>query len=97
MCISKLKIYAQEAQEANRAYEICVEDNGIGFDEKYLDKGFLPFQRLHGRGSEYEGVGMGLAICQKIAERHSGQITARSEPGRGSMFVVRLPAGKEAT
>ncbi|MFO7461474.1 MAG: ATP-binding protein, partial [Desulfatiglandales bacterium] len=66
-------------------------DNGIGFDEKYLDKIFVPFQRLHGRGA-YGGVGMGLAICKKIVERHGGEITAKSEPGRGSAFIVTLPA-----
>jgi signal transduction histidine kinase len=67
-----------------------VEDNGIGFDEKYLDRIFVMFQRLHGRSS-YEGTGMGLAICRKIVDRHGGQITARSAPGQGSTFVVTLP------
>jgi signal transduction histidine kinase len=66
-----------------------VQDNGIGFDEKYLDRLFQPFQRLHGRG-EYEGSGIGLAICRKIAERHGGSITARSTPGEGSTFIVTL-------
>jgi signal transduction histidine kinase len=69
---------------------IVVEDNGIGFDEKYLDRIFNVFQRLHGRG-EYEGTGMGLAICRKIVERHDGGITARSAPGRGATFLVTLP------
>jgi signal transduction histidine kinase len=68
-----------------------VEDNGIGFDEQYLDKIFLPFQRLHGRG-EYGGVGMGLAICKKITERHGGELKAKSAPGKGAVFVVTLPA-----
>jgi PAS domain S-box-containing protein len=68
---------------------IIVEDNGIGFDEKYLDRIFTPFQRLHARG-EYEGSGIGLAICRKIAERHGGTITARSAPGRGATFIVTL-------
>ena len=90
-----VKIYAQEVRDANGAYEICVEDNGIGFDEKYLDKIFHPFQRLHGRGSDYEGVGMGLAICKKIVERHGGEITARSESGKGSTFMVRFPEEKK--
>ncbi|MEW6667512.1 MAG: ATP-binding protein [Thermodesulfobacteriota bacterium] len=71
--------------------QITVEDNGIGFDEKDLDRIFAPFQRLHGRSSRYEGAGMGLAICRKIVERHGGSITARSRPGQGSTFVVTLP------
>jgi light-regulated signal transduction histidine kinase (bacteriophytochrome) len=70
--------------------QIRVEDNGIGFDEKYSERIFNPFQRLHGR-SAYEGVGMGLAICRKIAERHSGSISAKSTPGAGSIFTVTLP------
>ena len=60
--------------------QITVADNGIGFDEKYLDRIFHVFQRLHGR-SAYEGTGVGLAVCRKIVERHGGSITARSTPG----------------
>ncbi len=70
--------------------EITVEDDGIGFEETYLDRIFEVFQRLHGR-DEYEGTGMGLAICRKIVERHGGQITARSTLGRGATFIVTLP------
>ncbi len=70
--------------------EIIVEDNGIGFEETYLDRIFELFQRLHGR-DEYEGTGMGLAICRKIVERHGGAITAKSKPGEGSAFIVMLP------
>jgi len=70
--------------------EILVKDNGIGFDEKYMERIFLPFQRLHGR-SEYEGSGMGLAICQKIVQRHQGELTAQSQPGKGSIFIVKIP------
>lgn len=70
--------------------QIIVEDNGIGFDEKYLDRIFNVFQRLHSR-SEYEGTGMGLTICRKIAERHHGSITATSQPGYGASFMVTLP------
>jgi len=70
--------------------KICVEDNGIGFDEKYLDRLFAPFQRLHGR-NEFEGTGMGLAICNRIVERHGGSIEASSTPGNGARFTVTLP------
>jgi signal transduction histidine kinase len=70
--------------------QITVQDDGIGFDEKYLDRIFNVFQRLHGRG-EYEGTGMGLAICRKIVERHGGTITAESTPGRGAAFLITLP------
>ncbi len=70
--------------------KIVVQDNGIGFEEKYLDKVFTVFQRLHGR-SEYEGSGIGLAVCRKIVERHGGAITARSELNKGSTFFVTLP------
>jgi light-regulated signal transduction histidine kinase (bacteriophytochrome) len=73
--------------------QITVEDNGIGFDEKYVDRIFAMFQRLHSR-SEYEGTGIGLAICRKIAEHHGGQITARSVPGQGSTFIVTIPANQ---
>jgi PAS domain S-box-containing protein len=71
-------------------YTIFVEDNGIGFDEKYLDRIFTPFQRLHGRGT-YDGTGIGLAICRKIVDRHRGSITAKSMSGKGTTFVVSLP------
>lgn len=79
-----------ETEEDLRWCEIIVKDNGIGFDEKYLDRIFNVFQRLHGR-SEYEGTGMGLAICRKIVERHRGSITAQSETGKGTSFIVTLP------
>ena len=69
-------------------------DNGIGFDEKYLDRIFTPFQRLHGRG-EYEGTGIGLAVCRKIVERHGGSLTAQSKPGEGSTFTATLPVIQE--
>lgn len=70
--------------------ELTVQDNGIGFDEKYLDKIFAVFTRLHGR-QEYEGTGIGLAVCRRIVDRHGGSITARSQPGQGATFIVRLP------
>ncbi|GAB4174732.1 MAG: hypothetical protein Fur006_04740 [Coleofasciculaceae cyanobacterium] len=95
-----IKIYSQQLldqkwqppEEINRATacQIFIEDNGIGFDKKYLDRIFNAFQRLHGR-SEYEGTGMGLAICRKIVERHDGKITAQSLIGHGSLFIITLP------
>ncbi|MCH8157480.1 MAG: HAMP domain-containing protein, partial [Nitrospinae bacterium] len=71
-------------------WEIRVQDNGIGFDEKYAERIFKLFERLHGR-SAYRGTGIGLAICQKIAHNHHGNITATSKPGEGSTFIVTLP------
>jgi two-component system sensor kinase FixL len=76
--------------EGEDAWELAVADNGIGFEEVYLDRIFNLFQRLHGR-NEYEGTGIGLAICRKIVERHHGRITARSHLGQGSTFLVQLP------
>jgi len=70
--------------------ELTVQDNGIGFEEKYLDRIFAVFQRLHGR-QEYEGTGIGLAGCRRIVDRHGGSITAKSKPGEGATFVVMLP------
>ena len=69
---------------------LSVADNGIGFEEKYLDRIFTIFQRLHGKQA-YEGTGVGLAVCRRIAERHGGKITARSTPGQGAEFLVTLP------
>lgn len=69
--------------------EITVTDNGIGFEEKYAERIFAPFERLHGR--EFEGTGMGLAICRKIVERHGGIITAHGIVNQGAVFVAKLP------
>lgn len=71
-------------------HEISIVDNGIGFDEKYLDRIFQVFQRLHGRAA-YPGTGVGLAICRKVVENHRGVLTATSRPGAGSTFFVYLP------
>lgn len=70
--------------------KISIQDNGIGFDEKYLDRIFTIFQRLHDR-SEYEGTGVGLSIVRRIVERHGGSISAESQPTIGSTFHMILP------
>jgi signal transduction histidine kinase len=69
---------------------VRISDNGIGFEDKYRDRIFLLFQRLH-RRDEYDGTGIGLAICRKIARRHGGEISASGAPGVGSVFTVTLP------
>lgn len=105
----KVHIYAEtDAQSngqttgVNKKYcRIYVEDNGIGFDQKYAEQIFEMFKRLH-HHDEYEGTGIGLAFCKKIVEQHEGFISARSARDQGSTFIVSLPIknstekGKEA-
>jgi signal transduction histidine kinase len=83
-----IKVYGK--LDGQGACEIFVKDNGIGFEQRYAELIFKPFQRLH-RRSDYEGTGIGLAICRKIVERHGGNIRAESEPGIGSTFIIHLP------
>jgi signal transduction histidine kinase len=78
------------SQTAQTYHQIEVIDNGIGFDEKYKDRIFQVFQRLHGK-SAYAGTGIGLAICEKVVLNHGGVITAYSQPGQGATFRVYLP------
>jgi light-regulated signal transduction histidine kinase (bacteriophytochrome) len=78
------------AKIEGKVCKISITDNGIGFDIQYLDRIFKPFQRLHSR-EEYEGSGMGLAICRRIVERHGGIITASSTQGEGATFILILP------
>lgn len=71
-------------------YRLEVTDNGVGFDEKYLDRIFQVFQRLHGK-NEFAGTGVGLAICEKVVSNHGGAITATSQPGLGTTFSAYFP------
>jgi len=95
--IAEVRITAEESRLHDQsAYEVIIRDNGIGFDERHAAAVFEPFHRLHPRGT-YEGTGMGLAICRKVAEHHGGSISARSRLGQGSEFIVTLPARQHHT
>ena len=83
-----VKLYCRPA--AGEVCSIFVEDNGIGFEPEHLERVFQVFERLYGPG-QYEGTGMGLAICKKIAKRHGGDITAVSKAGKGATFILNLP------
>lgn len=84
--VVKVRVSAQDETHVT----LVVEDNGIGFNEKYLDRIFQPFQRLNSL-EQFEGSGIGLAVSRKIVERHNGQISAISTPGEGSQFIVTIP------
>jgi len=93
--VSARVLTAQEHQIAGAGpgEEICqivVADNGIGFEEQFVEQVFTLFQRLHSR-QEYEGTGIGLAVCRKIASRHGGSIVAKSGEGQGATFIIKLP------
>lgn len=76
---------------ADREYcQITIRDNGIGFDEQYAEKIFVLFQRLHAR-SDYQGTGIGLAVCKKIIDHHNGFVVAKSKEGDGATFTIILP------
>lgn len=80
-----------EVTHITSAWNIFViEDNGIGFEQEFAEKIFVPFQRLHAR-TDYKGTGIGLAICRRIAERHSGSISAVSKLGEGTVFTIKIP------
>jgi signal transduction histidine kinase len=85
----------EEANGSSPMHVLTVEDNGAGFDPQHADRIFDIFQRLHSH-TEYEGTGIGLAICRKIVERHGGSIHASSSPENGTQFTVMLPVSKPA-
>ncbi|MBP2830699.1 hypothetical protein J8281_00750 [Aquimarina sp. U1-2] len=80
----------KKSKETHQMIELKFQDNGIGFEQEYVDKVFELFQRLHQK-NEYSGTGIGLAICRKIVETHQGTISAEGKPGKGATFIVRLP------
>ncbi|GAB2585593.1 PAS domain-containing protein [Spirosoma areae] len=90
MSAANLPDAVKPSRVAQMYHRIDVTDNGIGFDEKYVDRIFQVFQRLHGR-NEFAGTGIGLAICEKVVANHGGAITATSQPGQGATFSVYLP------
>lgn len=83
------------AEREDAAWRITVADDGIGFDPRFSDKVFVPFQRLHTREA-FAGTGIGLAICQQAVERHGGRIWVDTEPGFGARFHFTLPDQAEA-
>ncbi len=85
-----LPAHMRPTSTATQFCQLTVIDQGIGFDEKYTDRIFQVFQRLHGK-QQYAGTGVGLAICQRVADNHGGCITAHSQPGHGATFSVYLP------
>jgi light-regulated signal transduction histidine kinase (bacteriophytochrome) len=88
--LRKLPSNSGEASDLEQFCEVTVQDNGIGFEEKYAEKVFAVFQRLLGR-DQYEGNGVGLAVCRRIADHHHGTIRAKSQLGQGATFIVTLP------
>lgn len=82
--------YHQEEITFEPWHIITVKDNGIGFEQEFADKIFVPFQRLHAR-TQYKGTGIGLAICRRIVERHGGKISATSVLGEGTVFRIAIP------
>jgi signal transduction histidine kinase len=94
-----VRIYANGNNNSNenkneiKYHRIFVEDNGIGFEQKHAEEIFKMFRRLHA-GPEYNGTGIGLALCKRIVEKHNGFISAKSKPGEGTTFTISFPFDK---
>ena len=86
------RIHVSASRKGN-VWTFSVRDNGVGFAPEYAERIFIIFQRLYGR-NEYDGTGIGLAICKRIVERHGGRIWAESEVGKGATFYFTLPASR---
>lgn len=83
------RVHVSASPSESGTARLLIQDNGIGFDPRYAERIFQPFQRLHGR-AQYEGTGIGLAICRRIVERHGGTLTATSTEGVGTTFALTL-------
>jgi PAS domain S-box-containing protein len=84
------RVHVSAARDDGNGWTFSVRDNGLGIDPQYFERIFILFQRLHGRG-EFEGTGIGLAVCKRIVERMGGRIWVKSQPEKGSTFYFALP------
>jgi PAS domain S-box-containing protein len=89
--VTSKEVPGGDMSAGNKYHQLKISDNGIGFEPQYNEQIFQLFQRLHSR-RDYEGTGIGLAICKKIVDNHQGVITAHGEPGKGATFLIYLPA-----
>lgn len=89
------RVRVRAIRSARGFLDVSVSDQGVGFEQRHAERLFQPFTRLHSR-RDFEGCGLGLAICSRIAAQHGGSITAAASPGKGATFTIRLPLAQEA-